>query len=66
MRGLLKTASWMIASGVLIAVAGYAETGNLKTAVMASFWACLFKTPIYWVHEVIWEKVGVKKPPVDI
>lgn len=58
MKCFLKTMSWLIVSGILIAVCGYAETGSVKVAVMSAFWACVLKTPIYWIHELIWSKAA--------
>ena len=65
-KSLLKTVSWLFVSGILIAVAGYVETGNGKAAIMAAFWACVFKTPVYWFHEFLWERAGVPDPDIDL
>lgn len=61
MKNFYKTISWLIVSGILIAGCGWYETGNLTIALMSAFWACVLKTPIYWVHELIWSRVGVQK-----
>lgn len=58
MKCLLKTMSWLIVSGILIAVCAYAETGSVKVAVTSALWACILKTPIYWAHEILWSKVS--------
>ena len=50
MKSFYKTVSWLVVSGILIAGCGYFETGSLKVAVMSAFWACILKTPIYWIH----------------
>lgn len=60
MRNFQKTISWLIVSGLLIAVCNYWEVRNLKLAIMSSFWACVFKTPIYWIHEYVWSKSKIE------
>lgn len=65
MKQFLKTISWLIVSGLLIAGSVYAETHSLKAATIAAFWACLVKTPVYWLHEIIWDRAGIKAPCVD-
>jgi uncharacterized membrane protein len=61
MNSFYKTVSWLVVSGILIAGCGYFETGNLKVAVMSAFWACVLKTPIYWIHELFWSRIGAEK-----
>lgn len=61
MKSFYKTVSWLVVSGILIAGCGYFETGNLRIALMSAFWACVLKTPIYWIHELIWTGIGAEK-----
>lgn len=65
-KAFLKTVSWLFVSGLLIAVAGYCETGNFRASIMAAVWACVFKTPVYWLHEFFWERAGVPDPDIDL
>jgi uncharacterized membrane protein len=64
MKCLLKTLSWLIVSGILIAFCGYMETGSALVAIKASVWACILKTPVYWVHELIWSKAKDAGPKI--
>lgn len=65
MKNLYKTISWLIVSGVLIAACNWYEIGDLKTACLGAFWSCVFKTPVYWIHELIWNKKVKKHDPID-
>lgn len=56
MKSIAKTVSWLVVSGLLIAVCTWFESGSLAIGLVAAFWACLLKTPIYWVHEALWEQ----------
>ena len=60
MKSFYKTVSWLVVSGILIAGCAYYETRNLKIALMSAFLTCLLKTPIYWIHELVWTRIGVK------
>ena len=51
-----KTISWLIVSGVLITGTAWYESGSFTVAAMAAFWACLLKTPVYWLHEHFWHR----------
>ena len=62
MNCFLKTMSWLIVSGILIAFCGYLETGSVIVAVKASIWACIMKTPVYWAHELLWSKATNASP----
>lgn len=53
----IKTFSWLIVSGILILLAGGISTGNWHVAFWAAFWACLLKTPVYFGHEYLFEKL---------
>lgn len=64
MKSILKTISWLLVSGLIIFVGGYFETGNALIAVKAAFWASVLKTPVYWIHEVVWTRAGVTDPVV--
>jgi len=55
-KSMLKTVSWLMVSGALIASTGWYESGSFKIGLLAALWACLLKTPIYWVHEIVWER----------
>lgn len=59
MKSTFKTISWLVVSG--IASTGWYESGSFKVGLFAAFWACLLKTPIYWLHEVLWERRKGKK-----
>ncbi len=60
MKSFYKTVSWLVVSGILIAGCAYYETQNLSLALMSACWACVLKTPIYWIHELAWTRIGVK------
>ncbi len=62
MKSIFKTISWLLVSGLIIFSGGYFETGNALIAVKAAFWASVLKTPVYWIHEVLWAKAGVTDP----
>lgn len=62
-KSFAKTMSWMLVSGVIIAIPTLVTTGSLVTALGVAFWACLFKTPVYWLHEVVWS--GRKQKAVE-
>lgn len=62
-KSFAKTISWMLVSGVIIALPTLYATGSLLTALEVAFWACLFKTPVYWLHEVVWN--GRKRKAVE-
>lgn len=62
-KSFAKTLSWMLVSGVIIALPTLATTGSLMTALEVAFWACLFKTPVYWLHEVAWN--GRKRKHIE-
>lgn len=62
-----KTISWLLVSAIIIAGCGYFETGNIIASLMASFWACVLKTPVYWIHEILWnKKEKLPHVPVEI
>lgn len=65
MKSITKTISWLVVSGILIAGCSWFESGSLMVGLMAAFWACVFKTPIYWIHEIVWDKAGCKTPKAD-
>ena len=52
-----KTVSWLAVSYILIAATVWYESGNLSVALLAAFWACVIKTPIYSLHESLWGRV---------
>lgn len=53
-KSFMKTVSWLCVSGIIIAIPALITTGSLLTALEVAFWACLFKTPVYWLHEIVW------------
>ena len=65
MKSLAKTISWLIVSGILIAGCSWFESGNFTVGLMAAFWACMLKTPVYWIHEIMWDKTGHKTPKAN-
>ena len=65
MKSLAKTISWLIVSGILIAGCSWFESGNLAVGLMAAFWACILKTPVYCIHEIMWDKTGHKTPKAN-
>lgn len=52
----VKTFSWLIVSGLLIFAAAYVETRNPYLSFMMAFWAFALKTPVYSLHEVLFER----------
>jgi uncharacterized membrane protein len=62
-KSFTKTVSWMLVSGAIIALPTFYATGSLMTALEVAFWACLFKTPVYWLHEVAWS--GKKRKAIE-
>lgn len=52
----VKTLSWLLVSGLLIFGAAYYETRSTHLSLMAAFWACALKTPVYFVHEALFER----------
>jgi uncharacterized membrane protein len=55
----MKTLSWLLVSGILIFGAAYVETRIFAVSFMTAVWACALKTPVYWVHEALWERKKV-------
>jgi uncharacterized membrane protein len=63
---LWKTASWALVSGVLIFGTAYYETRMVWASFMAALFAVLLKTPVYTLHDMIWERaVGKHHPVID-
>jgi uncharacterized membrane protein len=52
----VKTLSWLIVSGLLICGAAYYETHDLSKSLLTAFWACALKTPVYSLHEALFER----------
>lgn len=65
MKSFYKTVSWLIVSGILISACNWYEMRDLKVAVIAAFWGCVFKTPVYWFHEKLWSNKSTKIEPVN-
>jgi uncharacterized membrane protein len=59
-KSLWKTVSWLVISYLLFAACTWYETGSLIPALFAALWACTIKTPLYWLHEILWHRE--KKP----
>lgn len=60
-KAMAKTVSWLVISGLIIAAPTWYETGSVGTAFLVAFWACLFKTPVYWLHELGWQRAKPAK-----
>lgn len=60
-KAFLKTVSWLVVSGVIIAIPTYLKTNSFVTALEVAGAACVLKTPVYWLHEVVWHRNKNKK-----
>ncbi len=57
----LKTLSWAFVSGIIIGTTTYVETKNIQAALVTALVASTLKTPIYSLHEMVWNRVKGKK-----
>lgn len=63
MRTILKSLSWAFVSGIIIGTTAYAETSSLKAACVTALVSALLKTPVYSLHELVWNgkaKAGLR------
>ena len=58
---LVKTLSWAAVSGLLIFVPAYFETCSLWSAFVVAFFGVAAKTPVFPVHEAVFERVWRKQ-----
>jgi len=55
-KDLTKTLSWLIVSGLLFFVSALAGGSPLYTAFITTAIACALKTPVYMIHEMVFER----------
>jgi uncharacterized membrane protein len=59
-KDLAKTLSWLVVSGLLFFVSALMGGSPLYTAFITTAIACALKTPVYMVHEMVFERLWHK------
>ena len=52
-----KVISWAFVSATIIGTTTYVETSSLRAAAITALVAASLKTPIYSLHEIIWNRI---------
>jgi uncharacterized membrane protein len=66
MKTATKTFSWLIVSGILIFCTTGLSTGNWWGAFISALSACVIKTPVYSIHETLFESLWERKKKNEI
>lgn len=59
---IAKTLSWAAVSGAIIFTTALVETGMWKAAFVTALVSALLKTPVYSIHEVLWNRRDQTEP----
>jgi len=54
---IVKTISWMFTSASLVGTIAFVESGSIKSAAITALVAASLKTPMYTLHEVLWNRI---------